>query len=289
MAELDDAVRVLSALLKDVGGTETPGAVVVQPGENALVEALGLVKPGVAAVSSGAVSSREGSFARSVLGVLGSNLLEGSVAGQIASAVSGGAQKESSPLSAVLGFLGKGFGIAPAISAIFRLFGGGGEDEPVELPKYVAPPALHLEAVNSAGAGTGLGLDAVRYGAGGLPGTTAIPSLTLRAQGDSVTADGATAIPALRARGDSVTADGATAIPALRARGDSVTADGATAIPALRAREQGVPPERSQTQVVVQVNAMDSRSCMDHSDDIARAVREAILNMHPLTDAVSEL
>lgn len=41
--------------------------------------------------------------------------------------------------------------------------------------------------------------------------------------------------------------------------------------------------------VTVQVQAMDSRSFLDHSDDIARAVREAILNAHSLGDVVSEL
>ncbi len=39
----------------------------------------------------------------------------------------------------------------------------------------------------------------------------------------------------------------------------------------------------------VQVNAMDSRSFLDHSDDIALAVREALLNAHTLGDVVSEL
>lgn len=41
--------------------------------------------------------------------------------------------------------------------------------------------------------------------------------------------------------------------------------------------------------VTVQVNAMDSRSFLDHSDEIASAVREAILNAHALSDVVSEL
>jgi hypothetical protein len=39
----------------------------------------------------------------------------------------------------------------------------------------------------------------------------------------------------------------------------------------------------------VQVQAMDSRSFMDHSDEIARAVREALLNAHSLGDVMSEL
>jgi hypothetical protein len=42
-------------------------------------------------------------------------------------------------------------------------------------------------------------------------------------------------------------------------------------------------------QIVVNVQAMDSRSFLDHSQDIATAVREAMLNMHPLNDVVSEL
>jgi hypothetical protein len=41
--------------------------------------------------------------------------------------------------------------------------------------------------------------------------------------------------------------------------------------------------------VTVQVQAMDSRSFLDHSDDIAQAVREAILNAHSLSDVVNEL
>jgi hypothetical protein len=41
--------------------------------------------------------------------------------------------------------------------------------------------------------------------------------------------------------------------------------------------------------ITVQVQAMDSRSFLDHSDDIARAVREAILNAHTLSDVVNEL
>ncbi len=41
--------------------------------------------------------------------------------------------------------------------------------------------------------------------------------------------------------------------------------------------------------VTVQVQALDSRSFLDHSDEIARAVREAILNSHSLGDVVSEI
>ncbi|MFN3324145.1 MAG: hypothetical protein ACK5AZ_11665 [Bryobacteraceae bacterium] len=43
------------------------------------------------------------------------------------------------------------------------------------------------------------------------------------------------------------------------------------------------------TQVTVHVNAIDSKSFLDHSDSIARAVREAMLNSHSLNDVVMEL
>lgn len=43
------------------------------------------------------------------------------------------------------------------------------------------------------------------------------------------------------------------------------------------------------TQVTVHVSAMDSKSFMDHSSDIANAVREAMLNMHPINGVVASL
>lgn len=49
-------------------------------------------------------------------------------------------------------------------------------------------------------------------------------------------------------------------------------------------RPRPVPP-----QITVQVQAMDSRSFLDHSDEIARAVREAMLNSHSINDLIGEL
>ena len=45
----------------------------------------------------------------------------------------------------------------------------------------------------------------------------------------------------------------------------------------------------AQPQVVVNVNAMDTQSFMDRSNDIARAVRDAMLHMHPVNDLISEV
>lgn len=55
----------------------------------------------------------------------------------------------------------------------------------------------------------------------------------------------------------------------------------------------GTPASASQAapapQVTVNVTAMDSQSFMDHSTDIANAVREAMLNMHPINGVVASL
>jgi hypothetical protein len=47
--------------------------------------------------------------------------------------------------------------------------------------------------------------------------------------------------------------------------------------------------QTSNTTVTVQVNAMDSQSFLDHSDDIAQAVRSAILNSSSLNDVLTSL
>ena len=42
-------------------------------------------------------------------------------------------------------------------------------------------------------------------------------------------------------------------------------------------------------QITVQVQAMDSRSFLDHSAEIAQAVRDAMLNMHSVNDVITDL
>jgi hypothetical protein len=43
------------------------------------------------------------------------------------------------------------------------------------------------------------------------------------------------------------------------------------------------------TQVTVQVQAMDSRSFLEHRDEIARAVRQAVLSSHSLNDVLADV
>ena len=42
-------------------------------------------------------------------------------------------------------------------------------------------------------------------------------------------------------------------------------------------------------QMIVQVQAMDSQSFLDHSDDIAQAVRQAMLQSSVLNDVIREV
>ena len=51
--------------------------------------------------------------------------------------------------------------------------------------------------------------------------------------------------------------------------------------------EAGAPREAAN--ITIQVQAMDSRSFLDHSAEIAQAVREAMLNMHSLNDVVNDI
>jgi len=60
--------------------------------------------------------------------------------------------------------------------------------------------------------------------------------------------------------------------------------------PAAAAQPSPAPAQSSSTtQVTVNINAMDSQSFLDRSNDIANAVRSAMLNMHPINDVVTSL
>jgi hypothetical protein len=53
--------------------------------------------------------------------------------------------------------------------------------------------------------------------------------------------------------------------------------------------KSGTPVVSSAPQITVQVNAMDSKSFLDHSQEIAAAVRDAMLNSNSLNDVVNDL
>jgi hypothetical protein len=56
-----------------------------------------------------------------------------------------------------------------------------------------------------------------------------------------------------------------------------------------QAGSYGAAPAAAAPQITVNVQAMDARSFMDRSNDIALAVRDAMLNMNAINDVVNEL
>jgi len=54
-------------------------------------------------------------------------------------------------------------------------------------------------------------------------------------------------------------------------------------------RSNGNSGSSTAQQITVQVQAMDSQSFLDHSDDIAQAVRQAMLNMNSINDVITNL
>jgi hypothetical protein len=125
---------------------------------------------------------------------------------------------------------GSGLGLAPLVSSLVNLFGGGRSEPPPSLLRYVAPPSLQLDLGNTPGTSAGLAnFSPVTYGQNGLPKL------------------------------------------------------------APQDRAQGSTAQSSQPQISIQVNALDSRSFMDHSHEIAQAVRQAMLNSSSLNDVVSDL
>jgi hypothetical protein len=115
------------------------------------------------------------------------------------------------------GVLGGGLGLAPLVSGLAGLFGGGDSSTPAALPTYMAPLPIHLDAGFREGGGGAFGVDTAQ---GGAP----------RAMSNS-----------------------------------------------------------SSPQITVQVQAMDSQSFLDHSGDIALAVRQAMLQSNVLNDVIREV
>lgn len=64
---------------------------------------------------------------------------------------------------------------------------------------------------------------------------------------------------------------------------------GQSGLPQAVPQNQSAPASTSGQQISIQVNAMDSQSFMDHSYEIAQAVRSAMLNMSSINDVVTDL
>jgi hypothetical protein len=163
---------------------------------------------------------------------------------------------ESGALStAVSAVFENAVGFAPLARAIFGLFTDGGPAQAVpSLSRYIAPPAFRFEAANGPDA-TIFGVD---YGEDGLP------RLVGRQPGEPVSRQ-----PSYEA---GVYAGNTGRVPPTE-----------LSTPARNTSSSGP------AQITIQVQTIDSKSFLDHKDEIAGAVREAMLSMHSLNDMVGEL
>jgi len=118
-----------------------------------------------------------------------------------------------------------GLGLAPLVSGLLGLFGGGDDPGPPPLVKYAMPEKLYFQAAD-----IGRGISSADYDQMG----------NVRAFSSGMNA-------------------------AAGSRGNSPAP------------------------IQVNVQAMDARSFLDHSSEIADAVRQAMLNLNPINDVVNDL
>jgi hypothetical protein len=147
--------------------------------------------------------------------------------------------------------LGLGLGLSPLITGLLSLFGGGGSSSPAAPTPFALPPPVGVNAGVSEGAPTqAYGLE---YTSGGQPRPAAS---TLNNPGGT---------------GSSNPVNNPTTSPVSNPANSQASAPATT------------------TQITVQVQAMDSQSFLDHSNDIALAVRQAMLQSSVLNDVIREV
>lgn len=186
-----------------------------------------------------------------------------------------------------------GLGLSPLWSGLVRLFTGGSKAEPKpSLPTYQRPPSVHVEGVVRRG-GTGPGIEGTRVAEMWLLSSGSkieyAASQSAYRTGPTVRLGEAAGGGATPARADRTWAVETLSVWRQLRRAPGVTSEpepgwGREGEWEAATREGGRP-----VQVTVQVQAMDSRSFLDRSEDIARAVREAMLHSHALNDVINEL
>jgi hypothetical protein len=164
-------------------------------------------------------------------------------------------QSTASTVESIAGtVLKSGFGIVPLVSELLGLFGGGGSPAPAPLVKYAMPAAINFEAADSGSGSSNADTDQW-----GMP-----RAYSAGAAGGSTQAGGA------QAGSTTESAPASTAIQNNPGQGSSGAPSGSP-------------------QITVNVQAMDARSFLDRSQDIAAAVRDAMLNSNSINDVVNDL
>jgi hypothetical protein len=207
------------------------------------------------AITTGAAGSTSSSSARSVASTLLQSVfqgvpLAGAVAGVANSTSGGGIGSTIESIASTV--LKSGLGIVPLIGGLLGLFGGGGSPAPPALTKYVMPSSIAFEGTDA-----GPGISGADYDQMGLPRTYS-------------GSDGGVSAGLTPLSGSSGTDSGGP----IAAVGSTGSTDGNN-VPA--------PPATGDAQT------MDTRWFLDHSSDIAAAVRYAMLNSNSINDVVNEL
>ena len=178
--------------------------------------------------------------------------------------------------SSLLGGLGL---LSPLISGIESLFGG--TSAPAPLPIYTPPPPVDISGVLQAVPGS-----TQASGAGG----STVQNFS-SAQSSSASANTVqNSSSAQTTGGNANTVQNFNSTQATGGNANTVQNFNSTQSSGGNGNtSQSGSQTNSAPQITVNVNAMDSQSFMDHSTDIANAVREAMLNMHPINDVVANL
>ena len=173
-----------------------------------------------------------------------------------------------SSVSSATGGLLSGLTSLPIISGLLQLFGGGSNSKTTQppLPKYSAPPTAYFNTSTKGGI-NGEETQNTSYDRFGNPRITQFSS--------------SPSVPdysSLLAIARSSVGEGQNAVSIATGTGG-----------ANQNGQVATNPVSSGAQVTVNIQAMDSRSFLDRSQDIAQAVREAMLNMHSINDVVNDL
>jgi hypothetical protein len=215
--------------------------------------------------------------------------LQGTVAGEsgvkagVEGQTSGGMTYESAASTAI-SVAKSGLGLVPLLSGLFGLFGGGDSTATTTAPvKYALPARLDFETAES-----GAGLASVDYDQTGrlrlLPKSDGTAMAGLAGPGGVAGQAGLSEYAGQGGRAGQNGYGGLSGLTLLNGQGGQAGSGGPTSVGASSTRAAAAAP-----QITVNVQAMDARSFMDRSTDIAAAVRDAMLNLNSINDVVAEL
>jgi hypothetical protein len=179
---------------------------------------------------------------------------------------SSGASQAASTGRTILSALGGGLFLSPLINGIARLFRGSPQQEPVAPLPVVRPSPLSPQAALFPGGG---GYSSFDFDQFGRPRQIAAQDL------------GELRIGTATALESSLLASKLLADTTKRSDLREDVNGGQT--------QETLSGPVSLPQVTIQIQALDSRSILDRSDDIARAVREAMLHSHSVNDVIGEV